>query len=47
MRDKFTNAYIECALWASSDDDDEPLDRNYCEEDLTPEAMKPIPVSSS
>lgn len=29
--DKFTEGYIECALWASTDDNDEPLDRNASE----------------
>lgn len=27
--DPFTKAYIECALWSSTDDSGEPLDKNY------------------
>lgn len=30
----FTYAYITCALWASNDDDGEPLDANYDVDDL-------------
>ena len=37
--DNFTTAYIECALWASSDDHDEPIDRNYSVSDLAPETL--------
>jgi hypothetical protein len=39
--DAFTRAYIECALWASTDDDGEPLD-SYGAEDIAPEAMQEI-----
>lgn len=39
----FTRAYIECALWSSTDNADdsggEPLDANYDESDLAPEAL--------
>ena len=42
--DAFTRAYIECALWASSDDSDEhggePLDRNHGLADIAPEALQ-------
>lgn len=27
--DEFTQAYVECALWSSTDDDGEPLDHDY------------------
>jgi hypothetical protein len=41
--DTFFAAYIECALWSSTDQADEsggePLDANYNECDLTPEAL--------
>jgi len=37
--DDFTRAYLEAALWSSTDDDDEPLDRNYGIEDFAPEAL--------
>ncbi len=37
--DDFTRAYIECALWASTDDKDEPLDRNYGVDDIAPETL--------
>lgn len=35
----FVSAYIECALWSSTDDDGVPLDSNYGPEDLAPEAL--------
>lgn len=38
----FTNAYIEAMLWSSTDDEDEPLDRNYDALDIAPEAMERI-----
>lgn len=37
--DKFTDAYVVCALWSSCDDDDHPLEDNYGPEDLSPEAV--------
>lgn len=42
--DAFTRAYIECALWSSSDntDDDQggdPLDKNYGTDDIAPETF--------
>jgi len=41
--DEFTRAYIECALWSSTDGADEsggePLDANYDFDDLAPEAV--------
>lgn len=43
--DKFTAAYIECALWLSTEDcggHDQALDENYGIEDLAPEAIKTI-----
>ena len=40
----FTIAYLECALWAETDNADEsggvPLDSNYGLDDFTPEAIK-------
>ena len=38
--DQFTLAYIECALWSSTDDDGEPLDGLYSIDDLAPETIK-------
>lgn len=42
--DKFTTAYIECALWSSTDNSDdtggEPLDHNYDTSDIAPETLK-------
>lgn len=29
MVKQFTDAYIEAAFWSSTDDKDEPLNRNY------------------
>jgi hypothetical protein len=41
--DAFTKAYIECALWASTDESDErggePLDQNYGVEDIALESL--------
>lgn len=36
--DKAFEAYVECALWASTGQDDKPLDANYDASDLAPEA---------
>lgn len=38
--DRFTEAYIECALWSSTDDDGEPLDNDYGFEDLDEACLK-------
>lgn len=42
--DEFTRAYIECALWSSTDesrdDGGDPLDKNYGPEDIAPEALQ-------
>lgn len=44
--DAFTRAYIECALWSSTDnsrdDGGDPLDDNYGVEDFAPEALAQI-----
>lgn len=40
--DDFTRAYIECALWASCDDNAEPLDSNYSIDDIEPDSMEKI-----
>lgn len=32
--DEFTRGYIEAAIWSSTDEDGNPLDRNYGESDL-------------
>lgn len=41
--ERFTAAYIECALWSSNDESDEqgggPMDRNYSAEDIAPESL--------
>ena len=42
MIDNFTLAYIECALWTSCDDNDEPLDASYAINDIEPESMEMI-----
>jgi hypothetical protein len=40
----FLNAYIECALWSSTDNSDdqggEPLDANYSPDDIAPETLE-------
>ncbi len=42
--DDFTEAYIECALWSStdqsSDSGGEPLDDNYDASDIAPETLE-------
>ena len=38
----FTLGYIECALWSSVDDNDEPLDNNYSTDELAPETLARI-----
>jgi hypothetical protein len=37
--DNFTAAYIECALWSSTDDEGEPLDALYDYQDFSPETI--------
>jgi hypothetical protein len=37
--DSFTRAYIEAALWSSTDENDEPLDANFTFEDLSENAI--------
>ncbi len=38
--DKFTQAYVECALWSSIDDDGTPLDANYDALNIAPETWR-------
>ena len=38
--DQFTRAYIEAALWSSTDDADRPMDDNYSVADLAPETLE-------
>ncbi len=42
--DEFTQAYLDCALWAESDQSNEqggdPLDENYTIEDIDPHSLK-------
>jgi hypothetical protein len=37
--DAFTTAYLECALWSSTDDAGEPLDCDYSISDIAPESL--------
>ena len=41
--DRFTRAYIEAALWSSTDNSDDqggdPLDANYGQDDIAPETL--------
>ena len=37
--DEFERAYLEAALWSSTGDDDEPLDKNHSIEDIAPESI--------
>jgi hypothetical protein len=38
--DKFTRAYLVCALWSSTDDEGKSLDDDYFIEDLSDESLK-------
>ncbi len=40
--DQFTQAYIVCALWSSTDDDDRPFDANYDPSDIAPSELARI-----
>jgi len=42
MDDLFFNAYIECALWSSLDDNDEPMDGLYSVDDIADETIKEL-----
>jgi hypothetical protein len=37
--DSFTQGYITCALWSSTDNNDEHLDANYGIEDIAPDTL--------
>lgn len=38
--DTFTTAYIECALWSSTDDNDDPMDDNFTIDDIAPASLE-------
>lgn len=38
--DQFTRAYLEAALWASMDEEGQPLDKNYNLDDFSWEAVR-------
>jgi hypothetical protein len=38
--DTFTKAYIECALWASNDDNGDPLDSVCSQDDICPATLQ-------
>jgi hypothetical protein len=38
--DKFTEAYIRCALWASTDDVGNPLDKKYGVANIEPDTLE-------
>jgi len=40
-KDSFFRAYVECALWSSTDpdDNDRPLDDKFTEKDIDPESL--------
>lgn len=40
MRDTFFQAYVEAALWSSTDDDGDPLDSNYNAGDIALETLE-------
>ena len=37
---EFIRAYLECLLWASWDDNEDPLDINYTIDEITPSALE-------
>ena len=37
---EFARAYVECALWSSTGDDGEPLDKNHGPEDIAPATLE-------
>ena len=37
--DTFTEAYVDCALWSTNDDNGEPLDDNYGYGDIDPDTL--------
>lgn len=37
--DLFFTAYVECALWSSTDDNGHPMDRTFKDTDLAPETV--------
>lgn len=37
--DRFTRAYLECALWCSVGEDERPLDEDYGIEDIAPASL--------
>jgi hypothetical protein len=37
--ERVLDAYIECALWASTDAEGEPMDTRYTRDDIAPEAL--------
>jgi hypothetical protein len=39
MTEAFFEAYVECALWSSNDDNGAPLDDNYGADDIAPETL--------
>jgi hypothetical protein len=38
--DEFFKAYVECALWSSTDDEGEPLDKSFSQDDISPETLE-------
>src|ERR1700682_6296093 len=44
LLDAFTQAYVMCALWSSTDnardDGGDPLDKNYSADDIAPETLE-------
>jgi hypothetical protein len=38
--DAFTRAYLECALWSSTGEDDEPLDDDHSTDDIALDALQ-------
>ena len=44
MIDRFTEGYIEAALWSSTDDEGEPLDEDYGIDDIAPSTFSDMVI---
>ena len=38
--DQFTEGYLQCALFTETDDNEDPLDTNYCISDFSDDAIE-------
>lgn len=45
--DEFTQAYLEAALWSSTDDEGKPLDKNHSMQDFAPETLEKMKADAA